>query len=248
MDLTDRTILVTGASSGIGRATSILLGELGAKLILVGRNPAGLRETSRQLGGAAHRLEPFDLAQAGTIPDWVKDLAQQEGPLAGLVHCAGLHLVRPLRFLDLEKAEQLMRVNFLAAMQLAKGFRQKGVRASSGSIVFLSSVMGSVGQPGVSVYCASKGALMALARSLALELASESIRVNCVAPGIVKTEMTAQLESSLTEEQFTAVKNLHPLGLGHAADVANAVAFLLADTGRWITGTTLVVDGGYTAH
>ena len=97
-------------------------------------------------------------------------------------------------------------------------------------------------------YAASKGALVAGAKALAIELAPEQIRVNCVAPGVVPTPLAAKLEETITESQLEAIRNRHPLGLGTPEDVAGAIAFLLADTGRWITGTTLVVDGGYTAH
>lgn len=248
MDLSERIILVTGASSGIGRSTSVLLSRLGAKLVLVGRDTERLRETAGQLDGATHRLEVFDLERVDAILDWMRDLAQEGGQLSGLVHCAGVHLARPLRFLDVNAFDKVMRVNFVSGVQLVKAFRQKGVHASPGSVVLLSSVMALVGQAGVSAYCASKGALTATARSLALELATEGIRVNCVAPGMVESEMTAQLERSLTEEQFATIQAMHPLGIGHPDDVAYAIAFLLGDTGRWITGTTLVVDGGYTAH
>lgn len=141
-----------------------------------------------------------------------------------------------------------MRVNVVAASALAKGFRQRGVFVEGGSIVLLSSVMGLVGQPGQSLYSATKGALVAMTRSLALELAREQIRVNCVAPAVVMTGMSEQLKQNVSPEQFAQITAMHPLGLGRGEDVASAVAFLLADTARWITGTTLVVDGGYTAH
>ena len=248
MDMSGRTVLVTGASSGIGRSTSIQLSRLGARLILVARDKQRLCDTERQLNGKSHRVAPFDLQDLSAVPEWLKCLAHEEGELSGLVHCAGVHMARPLRFVDTDKVEELIRVNVLAAQQLAKGFRQRQVRASTGSIVFVSSVMALVGQAGVSTYCASKGALTAMARSLALELAGEGIRVNCVAPGIVESEMTSHLARSLTEEQFTAIRKMHPLGIGHTDDVAHAVSFLLADSSRWITGSTLVVDGGYTAH
>ncbi len=247
MDLTGRTVLVTGASSGIGRATSVLLAKLGAKLILVGRNEERLRETAQMLDGASHRLEVFDLEQLEAISPWMKRLAHEEGALTGLVHSAGVHLALPLKYMETAKLESVMRVNFVAAVSLAKAFRQKSVVAPPASIVFLSSVVGLVGQAGLSAYCASKGALLAVARSLALELAAEGIRVNCVAPAIVRTHMVEELERSLTEEQFAAIEAMHPLGIGRPEDVAQAIAFLLADTGRWITGTALVVDGGYTA-
>jgi NAD(P)-dependent dehydrogenase (short-subunit alcohol dehydrogenase family) len=248
MNLSGRTILVTGASSGLGRACSVLLSRLGATPVLAGRNPEQLQATADLLEGRPHRIERFDLGAPEAIGPWLKGLAQETGVLAGLVHSAGLQTTRPLRLLSVESVDELMRVNFAAAVQLIKGFRQRGVCAAPASVVFLSSIMGIVGQPGVAAYAASKGALIALTKSLALELAPEKIRVNCVAPGHVRTEMAQRLEASLTPEQFQAIEKMHPLGLGRPEDVANAVAFLLADTGRWITGTTLVVDGGYTAH
>ncbi len=248
MDLSERTFLVTGASSGIGRETTILLSELGAKVVYVGRNREQLLKTAEMLSGDGHRSEEFDLTTVDDIPKWMNNLASEIGPLHGVVHSAGIHFVRPLRIMSSKSTEKMMRINVGAAIALSKGFRQKGVRRDEGSIVFLSSSMGIVGQPGVTDYSASKGAICAITKSLALELAEEKIRVNCVAPAIVKTEMVAKQQESLTTEQLENIKAMHPLGLGVPRDVANAIAFLLADTGRWITGITLAVDGGYTAH
>jgi NAD(P)-dependent dehydrogenase (short-subunit alcohol dehydrogenase family) len=199
--------------------------------------------------GTGHRVELLDLGQTERLPAWLKEVAAEFGPLEGLVHCAGTQLIRPLRLLTEAEVEGLMSVNFTAALMLAKAFRQREVRAPSGSsVVFVSSVMGMVGAAGRSVYCASKGALDSLARALALECAREGIRVNCVAPGYVKTEMLRQAEATLAEEHLARIQEQHPLGFGEPRDVAHAIAFLLADTGRWITGSTLVVDGGYTAQ
>jgi NAD(P)-dependent dehydrogenase (short-subunit alcohol dehydrogenase family) len=248
MDLKDRTILVTGASSGIGRETAILLSQLGARLILVGRNLEQLSNTLASLEGTAHKVYAFDLSNVDEIPRWMKDVTSTSCPLHGLVHSAGLQFTRPLRIMTSESIEELMRVNVTAAIFLAKAFRQKGVSADSGSIVYLSSVMGLVGQSGQSAYSASKGALVTLTKSLALELSRENIRVNCVAPAMVRTEMSEKMLDLLTPEQVIKIEAMHPLGLGRPRDVANAIAFLLADTAQWITGTTLVVDGGYTAH
>lgn len=248
MDLSDRTILVTGASSGIGRQTSILLSQLGARLVLVARSTERLKETAEQLESSAHRLEPFDLTAIDDISPWFKRITAEVGSLSGLVHCAGMHSARPLRILSSRNIEQVMCINVNAAISLVKAFHQKGAYTPASSIVFISSVMGLVGEPGVAAYAASKGALVALSKSLAMELARDGIRVNCVAPAAVKTEMTEKMEQSLAPEQFTAIEAMHPLGIGTPLDVAYAIAFLLADTGRWITGTTLVVDGGYTAH
>ncbi len=248
MELIDRTILVTGASSGIGRETAILLSQLGAHLILVGRNSEQLEKTHELLEGTAHQVYAFDLSNVDEIPRWMKEITSASGPLHGLVHSAGVQFTRPLRIVSSEGIEEIMRINVTAALLLAKAFRQKGVSVDSGSIVYLSSVMGLVGQSGQSAYSASKGALVTLTKSLALELSRENIRVNCVAPAMVRTEMSEKMLELLTPEQAIHIEAMHPLGLGRPRDVANAIAFLLADTARWITGTTLVVDGGYTAH
>lgn len=248
MDLNGRTILVTGASSGIGRATSVLLGQLGARLVLVARNADRLTQTANLLEGQGHRIESFDLTRIDDIPAWLKHIASEIGALHGIVHCAGIQITKPVRFQSSVDVDLLLRINLDAAFGLAKGFRQKGVYAHQGRLVLLSSVMGLVGQPAVTAYAASKGALIALAKSLAMEWARDELRVNCVAPAHVKTEMAQALQAAVTDEQFAAIEAMHPLGIGTALDVAYAIAFLLADTGRWITGTTLVVDGGYTAH
>jgi NAD(P)-dependent dehydrogenase (short-subunit alcohol dehydrogenase family) len=248
MNMTGRTVLVTGASSGIGRETSVLLSELGAHIVLVARNEQRLEQTMARLSGTGHRIEEFDLTQIDRIPTWLKQIADRSGPIDGLVHSAGIQITRPLRFLSSNDVDSTLQINVAAAISLAKGFRQKGVRAQESSLVFLASVMGLAGVPGLAAYAASKGALIALTRELAIELVSERIRVNCVAPGYVRTEMTEALYQIMLPEQVAAIEARHPMGVGTPLDIAHAVAFLLADTGRWITGTTLIVDGGYTAQ
>ncbi len=248
MDLTGRRILVTGASSGLGRTASVVLSGLGADLILVARDAQRLNDTRELTEKQNHEVSCFDLRQTDQITVWMKELAGRFGTLDGLVHCAGIQPIRSLQLTTPEVFDSAMQINTAAAFQLARGFRQRRVRGASGSIVFLSSVMGLVGQPGIATYCASKGALTSLVRALALELANEKIRVNCVAPGQVRTEMVERAKQVLTAEQFAKIEAMHPLGIGDPIDVAHSIAFLIADTGRWITGTTLTVDGGYTAH
>ncbi len=248
LDLAGRSILVTGASSGIGRETAILLSGLNARIVLAGRDQTRLEETKSKLEGGGHRIEAFDLTQLDAIPKWVKGIADFGGPFAGLAHCAGVHAALPAPMLKPEKVESVMRANLSCSMLLAAAFRQKGCCLPGGSMVFVSSVAALAGAAGLSLYGASKAALIGMTKSMASEFAADRIRVNCVVAGLVQTEMTERLRARLTKEQFEGVAAMHPLGLGTARDVANAIAFLLADTGAWITGSALVVDGGYTAH
>jgi NAD(P)-dependent dehydrogenase (short-subunit alcohol dehydrogenase family) len=248
MNFAGQTVLVTGASSGLGKGIAEMLAQLGARVVLVARDEERLNATMMGLTGSGHSVEVFDLTQIDAIPGWMREVTKRYGVLNGLVHSAGLLITKPLRLQVAADWELGMRVNVSAGAALAKGFRQRGVNAGAGSIVFLASVMGLSGQPGQILYSATKGALVAMVRSMALELARESIRVNCVAPAVVMTGMSEDLQKNLTPEQFAEITAMHPLGLGRVEDVAYAVAFLLGDTARWITGTTVVVDGGYTAH
>jgi NAD(P)-dependent dehydrogenase (short-subunit alcohol dehydrogenase family) len=248
LELTGRRVLVTGASAGIGRETAILLGALNARLVLAGRNEQRLRQTLACLDGEGHSMEVVDLAAVEQIPEWMRRIAAAGGPLNGLVHAAGKQIVAPIRALSPQSLDSLMKTNLYSAVMLARGFCQKDCGAPGGSIVFVSSVMAMVGQPARAAYGASKAALVGLTKSLALELARDRIRVNCVAPAFVQTGMLDRVREMLSAEQFAALEQAHPLGFGTPRDVAHAIAFLLADTGRWITGSTLVVDGGYSAQ
>jgi 3-oxoacyl-[acyl-carrier protein] reductase len=246
-DFNNQQILITGASGGIGKAVAEVLAQQGARCILSGRDQNSLQKVAASLAREAY-VAPYDLHGFDEIGSWMKNLAQQYGKLDGLVHSAGLHCAKPLRMLDVDSVNQMMQVNVSAAIALAKGFRQKNVVNESGSIVLLSSVVGLVGQPGLSAYAASKGAIIALTKSLAVELAREKIRVNCVVPAVVRTPMTEKLFGMLSAEQIQSIEAQHLLGLGEPVDVANAIAFLLSGAARWITGSHLLVDGGYTAR
>jgi len=248
LDLTGRTILVTGASSGIGRAIAVLVSNLGARVILVARNRKRVDETYSRLAGAGHVVEVHDLDAYDAIPAWLRGLTSVHGPLDGLVHSAGVQLTAPLKVMEAGQVELLFRINALASLWLAKGFRYSSAHTSGASLVFISSVAGLIGQPSLSAYSASKGAVVALARSLAMELLRDRIRVNCVAPGMVRTEMIEEASGRVGDEHLAAIERDHPLGFGEPEDVANAVAFLLSSAARWITGSVLVVDGGYTAQ
>jgi 3-oxoacyl-[acyl-carrier protein] reductase len=249
LSLESRRVLVTGAASGIGRATCRLLSRLDARIVAVDVDEAGLEGLIPELSGDGHTRFGADLADLDRIPGWMNELAGAGGPLSGVVHAAGLSCVQPLRLLTPALYRKVLAVNTEAALALARGFQRRAVGdPRGGSIVFISSVMACAGAPGAAAYALSKSALHGLARSLALELAPAKIRVNCVAPGFVQTPMFDRMASLWETEQRTGVEAAHPLGLGAPLDVAHSVAFLLADTARWITGTVLTVDGGYTAH
>jgi len=242
VDLRSRRYLVTGASSGIGRATAVLLSQLGAGVVANGRDESRLAGTMALLEnhGADHLSAAFDMCATDDIPRWMTSL----GRLDGLVHCAGVSRLVALRHVTAAMAEEAMRVNWLSAVAVCKGFRQRQVRAETGSIVLLSSAS----IQGVRMNClysSAKAAIVTLTRSIAAELSPERIRVNCLTPGWVRTPMTEEAVNAMTEQQLQAVSDMHALGWGEAEDVANSAAFLLSDAARWITGSNLYVDGGY---
>lgn len=248
LELTGKTILVTGASSGIGQATAIYLSRLGGKIVAVGRDQQRLQDTISRMEGGCHTVISFDLNDVDQIPGWMKQVAAVEGPLYGLVHSAGIVLNRPLKVLSYKNLTDMQRINVDAAIMLTKGFRQNGVCEKSGSsIVYLSSIAAFKGKPALAGYSATKGALVSLARTLAVELAGENIRVNCLCPGLIETKMTAALDGILPPENLAKLRAEYPLGVGSPEDAAYAVAFLLSPMASWITGTALVLDGGYSS-
>jgi NAD(P)-dependent dehydrogenase (short-subunit alcohol dehydrogenase family) len=246
--LAGQRVLVTGASSGIGKATCLLLGQLGAHVILVSRNHKRLNRTIEEMQGDGHIACPYDFTDIEGIKYWYMDTIAPHGPLKGIAHCAGVNYSEPLKYLKKNSIDETFQVNVVSGIYLSKEFRKKNSHVSGSSVVFVSSVMGSVGSPSKIIYSASKGALSSLAKSMALELIQDNIRVNCVAPGYVNSEMLEQQKKILTKQQLDSIEKQHPLGFGTPTDISNSICFLLSDMGRWITGTTLVVDGGYTAH
>jgi NAD(P)-dependent dehydrogenase (short-subunit alcohol dehydrogenase family) len=248
--LKGKNVLVTGASSGIGRSCAIVASQLGADVILVGRNEERLAGTGRELHpGGRHVCFTQDLTAFDKLGNLVSSAVAQFGPISGFVHSAGLGLTMPLRSTTPRHLEELFAINVYAAIELCRLLAKKDCVGPNGSsFVLISSIMGLLGEPGKVGYCCSKGALLPAARALAAELAGRKVRTNCVLPAVVETELAEEYFRTVSEETRNAVVAAHPLGLGRPDDIANACAFLLSDASRWITGSSVVVDGGYSAR
>jgi len=245
--LSGRRVLVTGASSGIGRGIAILISQLGAEVICNGRNEKRLEETLVNLAGTGHATAKFDLNDVEAIQPWMKEISQQHGRLWGVVHAAGIQQTLPAAMVSKEKFDQVFTTNTKAAFFLAKSIFSPSIRDErGGSIIFISSVMSLVSQAAISTYSLSKAALSGLSKSLAVEFAPKKIRVNCISPAYIKTPLLDNMMKKWSEAQVKELVKRHPLGIGEIQDVAYATSFLLSDAARWITGTNLVVDGGYT--
>lgn len=242
-----RRVLVTGATSGIGFETTRLLASLGASVAACGRHVERLVPLVEERPRGTIVPVTCDLDGPQSADAAVKQAVEHLGPLDGLVHSAGIIDLRPLRVAGPTDLGRLYRINVEAGLLLAKAFRRRDAHRDGASIVFVSSVMGLVGDVALTGYCASKGALIAASRALALELAPEGIRVNCVAPGQVRTPMWVQAVESRGEAVVAASEARHPLGLGTPGQIAWPIVFLLSEAASWITGATLPVDGGYSA-
>jgi NAD(P)-dependent dehydrogenase (short-subunit alcohol dehydrogenase family) len=246
--LVGKKYLVTGAASGIGKSTCEVLSKLSADLILVDINLEGLLETKKTCKSSDEILV-LDLTQASKIKEAILGVVSHFGKINGIIHLAGKPYISPLKSISEEKCAEIYQLNTYSAIELAKIFCNRYVYSGQkGSIVFVSSVYGFVGSSANVGYAMSKSALHGITKSLAIELADKGIRVNCVAPGFIKTNMLDTTSEMFNDAYTEKLNNLHPLGLGEAEDVALSIAYLLSDASKWVTGSILSVDGGFTAQ
>ena len=187
--LKNKLIVVTGASSGIGRETAILCSELGARVYIIARNQERLQSTLSNLKGEGHSLLSFDISRHREIADCVDNIVSSSGKIDGFVHSAGIRKTLPLRINKPEDLLETLSVNLVSAFEFIRMLSKKKFSNNSASFVLISSIMGVVGEFGLSSYCASKGALISGTRALSLELSVRKQRVNCVSPAMIKTEM-----------------------------------------------------------
>ena len=241
--LEGKSILITGASSGIGRGIAVACAEAGARCVLVARNQERLAAVREECGeGADHRVEQVDLSDPSQIQDLVVRLPQ----LDGAVLCAGISDKHtPLKFLSSECIDQILSVNVKAPIFLLAQMSKRNKLNKGASVVLMSSIASFHSTPAHSIYSASKGALTAFAKGAALDLAGKKIRVNSIAPGMVNTPLIDF--SNISEEQRKENEARYPLKrYGEPADIASAALYLLSDASQWVTGSQLVVDGGIT--
>ena len=236
--LVGKTILVTGASSGIGKEIAISCAKMGAKVVLNGRSEKRLYETASQMG-EGHIVVAKDLTAFNAIPEMVNDLPQ----LNGIVHCAGINELIPAKQVTEADIDRIMAINFKAPVLLqAEILRQKKLLRKA-SVVFIASIGSDTPIIGNSVYSASKGAIVSYSKSLMLELAPRQIRVNCISPGMIWTNLIEG--DSVTIEQLKEEEKKYPLQrYGQPSDVAGLAVYLLSDASEWMTGSNVRISGG----
>lgn len=239
--LEGKTVLVTGASSGIGAATAIECSKMGAQVLVTARNKERLEGIFGKLKGTGNKLILADLS----IQEELEALVNECPKLSGVVLCAGIGYTLPFAFCSRQKMDEVFNINFFAPVELLRLLVKKKKLEQESSVVFVSSVGGvNVFNVGNSIYGAAKGALNTMMKQTALELAQKRIRVNSVNPGMVKTKLIHE-GMSITEEQLIEDEKRYPLGrYGEPDDIAKGIVYLLSDASCWMTGQGLVLDGG----
>jgi NAD(P)-dependent dehydrogenase (short-subunit alcohol dehydrogenase family) len=237
--LTGKTILVTGASSGIGRAVALECAAMGATLVITGRNKTKLDELLHEIG-EGHITVVADLLDTDSLANLIANLPL----LDGMVNCAGVVHPFPIVFLNKKKIDDTLLTNFYAATELTAALFKARKVNDSASLVYMSSISGQHPHKGGGMYAASKAAIEAFSKTVALEYQHKKVRSNCICPAMVKTPMFDGAMEQVQDESMNKHLEKYPLGVGMPEDVARAAVFLLSPAARWITGTNLTMDGG----
>ncbi|MCR4030929.1 MULTISPECIES: SDR family NAD(P)-dependent oxidoreductase [Flavobacterium] len=241
-----KKILITGATSGIGLALCEFLLNSDCNIIAVGRN----EDKISHLKNKFQENFKFVSLDLNLFDDYKKifDDSLTGKKFDGFVHCAGIEETLPLTLYNTQSVKKIFDINVFSGIELLRYFSKQKYSNDGASVVYVSSVMGELGQPGKIGYCSTKSAILGLVRSSSLELAKRKFRVNAISPGIVNTPMTQKLFSQIEDENVTKIKEMHPLGIGEVEDVVPLITFLLSDHSKWITGQNIKIDGGYSVQ
>ena len=240
----EQVFIVTGASSGIGEATAVLLNSLGATVVAIARNEERLLAMKSQCKHPELcHLEIKDLAEkVDELPTYVKLLKEKYGKFHGMAYCAGVSCVTPLRLLDYDTIKNTFDINYSAPLLMTKGIVDKRNNIGRGfSCVYVSSIDALISSKGQSAYSGAKAALIASMKTISKEISNFGIRINCISPSMIKTNMTYSLSDTLKQEEGDQD---YPFGWGDPVDVAKMIAFLLSDNSKHISGQNYVVDSG----
>lgn len=241
--LAHKTILVTGASSGIGAEAARTIAKSGARVIITARNRERLQQTLDSLEGTGHSSVIADL----TKEEEIKALIDQIDAVDGIVHSSGIVRPFPIKFIGSKQIDEMYGANYYGPVLLtSKLFRAKKIN-SAASLVFMSSISSKFPHKGGALYAGSKAALNTYSKTIALEYAPQKIRSNVISAAMVRTPLFDEAEKAITKEMMDKHGEDYPLGFGDPEDIAHAVLFLLSEGSRWITGTEMVMDGGLTA-
>ncbi|MFT3948398.1 MAG: SDR family oxidoreductase [Agriterribacter sp.] len=242
-NLAGKTAVITGGSKGLGFAIAEAFVKHGAKVVITGRNEPQLAEACKALGQAAHH-EVFDLNNLTAIPGFVKELENRYGEVEILVNNAGINMKKELQEVTDRDFEEVIRTNQQAVFTLSREFSKKMTHRQSGNIIMISSMASQYGIPKVIAYTASKAAVEGMTRAMAVELSPMGVRVNCIAPGFIETDMSAKaLNGDPERKQKVLVRT--PMGrLGKPGDIGNAAVYLASNAACYVTGVILPVDGG----
>lgn len=243
--LEGKTILITGASSGIGRQCAIDCSKIGAKVIAIGRDKTKLQKVCEEMTGNNDSYS-YDLNNIEGIQDLIRTITQKHGKFDGFIHAAGIEVTSPFKLTKPEDYKSLHRVNCLSAFEMVRNLCGIKTFNHGGGVIFIGSISSLIARKGLTAYAASKGALISAAKVMALEMAQRGIRVNVISPGTILTPMMKEALDTMTKEERDNRIEGFPLGLGQTTDISNACIYLLSDASKWVTGINLVVDGGYT--
>lgn len=247
--LTNKIILITGASGGIGSACAQEATKEGATVCLLGRNIEKMSLIIKDLPGEMNGIYETDLESDESIKNIIKLIYDKYGRIDGFIHSAGFEITKPIRKTERKDFINLFNINTVSGIICVKEIlKVMKNNSTSTSFILISSIMSILGERGKIAYCASKSSFVSAVKALALEISEKGNRINSVSPGIVETELVSEMFKDFPEDMIERIHDMHPLGIGKPEDISGLCCFLLSDKARWITGSNVIIDGGYSAR